>query len=60
MVKTPNTGKSMEYLIDRARRMAMRHAQLSPFRLNPRQSIWEGIVTSLGRQAHNLGWPYCP
>jgi ferredoxin-thioredoxin reductase catalytic subunit len=57
---SPNRGKSIEELIARARRMAQRYAEISPYRLNPRQSTWEGIVTSLGRQAYNLGWPYCP
>jgi ferredoxin-thioredoxin reductase catalytic subunit len=60
MIKTPNTGKSQEYLTDRARRMVQRYAEVSPYRLNPRQSTWEGIVRALGRQAFNLGWPYCP
>jgi hypothetical protein len=60
MVTTPNTGKSLEYLTDRARRMALRHAEVSSCRLNPRQSTWEGIVRALGRQAYTLGWPYCP
>jgi ferredoxin-thioredoxin reductase catalytic subunit len=60
MAYTPNNGKSLQYLIDRARRMALRYAEVSPYRLNPRQSTWEGIVTALGRQAHTLGWPYCP
>jgi ferredoxin-thioredoxin reductase catalytic subunit len=60
MTKTPSTGKSLEYLTDRARRMVQRYAETSPYRLNPRQSTWEGIVRALGRQAHGLGWPYCP
>lgn len=60
MSKTPNTGKSLEYLTDRARRMVQRYAEVSPYRLNPRQSTWEGIVRALGRQAFGLGWPYCP
>jgi ferredoxin-thioredoxin reductase catalytic subunit len=60
MEKTPNTGKSLDYLTDRARRMAQRHAEQSDCHLNPRQSTWEGIVRALGRQAFQLGWPYCP
>jgi ferredoxin-thioredoxin reductase catalytic subunit len=60
MEKTPNTGKSLQYLIERAWRMAHRYAEISPYRLNPRESTWQGIVKSLGRQAYNLGWPYCP
>ena len=58
--KTPNTGKSLEYLTERARRMAHRYAETSPYRLNPKRIIWEGITRSLGRQAYALGWPYCP
>jgi len=57
---TPSTGKSLEVLIDRARRMALRYAELSPYRLNPNQDVWEGIVKGIGRQAHTFGWPYCP
>ena len=57
---TPSTGKSLEYLIDRARRMALRYAEVSPYRLNPNRDIWEGIVRGIGRQAHTFGWPYCP
>jgi hypothetical protein len=60
MENTPSTGKSLEYLIDRARRMALRYAQVSPYRLNPNRDIWEGIVRGLGRQAYTFGWPYCP
>jgi len=58
--KTPSTGKSLEELIDRARRMALRYAQVSPYRLNPDQDIWEGIVRAIGRNAYAFGWPYCP
>ena len=57
---TPSTGKSLEVLIDRARRMALRYAEVSPYRLNPNRDIWEGIVRGIGRQAHTFGWPYCP
>jgi ferredoxin-thioredoxin reductase catalytic subunit len=60
MEKTPNTGKSLEYLTNRARRMAQRYAEISPYNLNPSQQIWEGIVKGIGRQAHTFGWPYCP
>jgi hypothetical protein len=60
MGTTPNTGKSLKYLTDRARRMAHRHAETSTCLLNPSERIWEGIVHALGRQAHTLGWPYCP
>jgi len=57
---SPNTGKSLEYLTDRARRMALRYAEVSPYRLNPKQAVWEGIVRAIGRQAHTFGWPFCP
>jgi ferredoxin-thioredoxin reductase catalytic subunit len=60
METTPNTGKSLDYLIDRARRMAIRHAQVSACRLNPSRDIWEGVVRGIGRQAHTFGWPFCP
>jgi len=60
MADTPNTGKSLKYLTDRARRMVQRYAEVSPYCLNPRPETWEGIVRALGRQAHGLGWPYCP
>ena len=58
--KTPNVGKSLEYLTDRARRASLRYAEISPYRLNPKREVWEGIVRGLGRQAHTFGWPYCP
>jgi ferredoxin-thioredoxin reductase catalytic subunit len=58
--KTPNTGKSLEYLANRARRMALRYVEISPYELNPDQEIWEGIVRGIGRQAYTFGWPYCP
>ena len=60
MTQTPNTGKTLDYLIDRARRMALRYAETSPYRLNPVQDTWKGIVTGIGRQAHTFGWPFCP
>ena len=60
MKDSPNKGKSLEELMARAKRMAQRYAEISPYRLNPRQSTWEGITNSLGRQAYDLGWPYCP
>ena len=60
MENTPSTGKSQEYLIERARRMALRYAQVSPYRLNPNRDTWEGIARGIGRQAYTLGWPYCP
>ncbi len=60
MEKTPSTGKSPEELIGRARRMALRYAEVSPYRLNPDRNIWEGIVAAIGRQAFTFGWPYCP
>jgi ferredoxin-thioredoxin reductase catalytic subunit len=60
MENTPNRGKSLEVLTDRARRMALRYAQVSPYRLNPNRRVWEGIVRGLARQAHTFGWPYCP
>ena len=59
MEETPSTGKSLEYLIDRARRMALRYAVVSPYKLNPSQEIWEGIIRGIGRQAFTFGWPYC-
>ena len=58
--KTPSTGKSLEYLMDRARRMALRHVEVSPCRLNPNPAIWKGIVRGIGRQAVTFGWPFCP
>jgi ferredoxin-thioredoxin reductase catalytic subunit len=60
MEETPSTGKSLKYLIDRARRMARRYADVSPYELNPDQDTWEGIVRGIGRQAYTFGWPYCP
>ena len=60
MEHTHSTGKSLEQLIDRARRMALRYAEVSPYKLNPNQATGEGIVRGIGRQAHTLGWPYCP
>jgi len=60
MEDTPNRGKSREYLTDRARRMAIRYAQVSRYRLNPNRDIWQGIVGGIGRQARTFGWPYCP
>jgi ferredoxin-thioredoxin reductase catalytic subunit len=60
MKTTPSMGKSLEELTQRARRMALRYAEISPYRLNPDQDVWEGIVTGIGRQAHTFGWPYCP
>jgi ferredoxin-thioredoxin reductase catalytic subunit len=60
MEETPNTGKSLEYLVDREQRMALRYQKVSPYRLNPNQAIWQGIVRSLGRQAQRYGWPFCP
>jgi ferredoxin-thioredoxin reductase catalytic subunit len=57
---TPSTGKSLEYVTDRARRMALRYAEVSPYRLNPREDIWKGIVSGIGRQAYTFGWPFCP
>jgi len=58
--KTPSTGKSLEKLTDRARRMALRYAEISPYFLNPDQEVWEGIVRGIARQAQTFGWPYCP
>jgi len=58
--RTPSAGKSLEELIDRAQRMALRYAEVSPYRLNPDQDVWEGIVRAIGRNAHTFGWPYCP
>lgn len=60
MSESPNTGKSQQELTERARRMALRYAEVSPYRLNPKKEIWEGIVKALGRQAATFGWPYCP
>lgn len=57
---TPSAGKSLEYLVDRARRMVLRHAEVSSCRLNPNREIWEGIVGGIGQQAYTSGWPYCP
>ena len=44
----------------RARRAALRYAEISPYRLNPRQEVWEGIVSGIARQAVTYGWPFCP
>ena len=60
MEETPSTGKSLEYLQDRARRMALRYVEVSPYRLNPNQETWQGIVRGIGRQAFTFGWSYCP
>ena len=60
MEKTPNTGKSLEYLMDRARRMALRYAEVSGYKLNPNRDVWEGTARAIGRQAFTFGWPYCP
>ena len=60
MEETPSTGKGIEVLIDRARRMATRYAEVSAYRLNPNPAVWNGIVTGIGRQAHTFGWPFCP
>jgi ferredoxin-thioredoxin reductase catalytic subunit len=60
MKKTPSTDKSLEYLIGRARRMALRYAEVSPYKLNPNQDVWEGLVRGVGRQAYTFDWPYCP
>jgi len=60
MERTPSAGKSQEELVDRARRMALRYTEVSPYRLNPDQDIWEGIVRAIGRNAYTFGWPYCP
>jgi ferredoxin-thioredoxin reductase catalytic subunit/glutaredoxin len=57
---TPNAGKPLEYLMDRARRMAVRYTEKGPYRLNPSRNVWEGIVRGIGRQAQTFGWPYCP
>jgi len=60
MTDTPSTGKSLEELIERSRRASIRYAEVSPYQLNPKQEIWEGIARGLGRQADTFGWPYCP
>ena len=60
MEVTPSTGKSLQELIDRARRMALRYAEISPYHLNPDPAVWQGIVRGIGRQAQAFGWPYCP
>ena len=60
MEKTPNTGKSLEYLMARARRMALRYTEVSAYKLNSSRDRWEGIVRAIGRQAFTFGWPYCP
>jgi ferredoxin-thioredoxin reductase catalytic subunit len=58
--QTPSTGKSLNQLIDRARRMALRYAEISRYRLNPDNDVWQGLVRAIGRQADTFGWPYCP
>jgi ferredoxin-thioredoxin reductase catalytic subunit len=60
MEDSPSKGKSLDELADRARRMAIRYAEISPYRLNPDPRVWHGIVRAIGRQAHTFGWPYCP
>ena len=60
MPRTPSAGMSVDELIERARRMAQRYAQVSPYRLNPDDSVWQGVVRGIGRQARTFGWPYCP
>jgi len=60
METTPSTGQTLEYVTKRARRMALRYAEISPYRLNPNPETWEGIVRGIGRQAFTFGWPYCP
>lgn len=57
---TPSAGKTLEELTERSRRMALRYAEVSPYRLNPKREVWEGIVRGLARQALTFGWPYCP
>jgi ferredoxin-thioredoxin reductase catalytic chain len=57
---TPNAGKPLEYLTDRARRMVLRYVEVGPYKLNPNRDTWEGIVRAIGRQAQTFGWPYCP
>jgi ferredoxin-thioredoxin reductase catalytic subunit len=57
---TPQGDRSLDALIDRARRMALRYAEVGPYRLNPDEQVWMGIVRGIGRQAHTFGWSYCP
>jgi hypothetical protein len=58
--RTPSTGQTLEYVTNRARRMALRYSKVGPYRLNPNQEVWEGIVGGIGRQAYTFGWPFCP
>ena len=60
MGEGPNEGKSLEELVERARRMAIRYAEVSLFSLNPDPAVWQGIVRGIGRQAVTFGWPFCP
>ena len=60
MSDTPSEGKSLEELVDRARRMAIRYAKVSPYSLNPDPKVWQGIVRGIGRQAATFGWSFCP
>ena len=60
MRDSPNIGKSQEELTERARRMVIRYAEVSRYRLNPKVEIWQSIVMALGRQAAAFGWPFCP
>ena len=60
MGETPTEGKGLEELVDRARRMAIRYAGVSPYSLNPDPAVWQGIVRGIGRQAATFGWPFCP
>ena len=58
--QTPSSGKDLEDLVDRARRMALRYAQVSPYNLHPTPDVWGGITRAIGRQAKTFHWPYCP
>jgi ferredoxin-thioredoxin reductase catalytic subunit len=60
MTDRPDRHRSLDYLTDRARRMAIRYAEVSPYKLNPDSGIWQGVVRGIGRQAQTFGWPYCP
>ena len=60
MTDRPDRRRSLDYLTDRARRMAIRYAEVSHYRLNPNVEVWQGVVRGIGRQAHTFGWPYCP
>lgn len=57
---TEASPRTLAEHIARARHMAQWYASHSPYHLNPDPNVWEGIVKTIGRQAHTFGFPYCP